>query len=228
MIKLENVVKVYPGFKLGPISFEIKEGEVFALIGPNGAGKTTTIRIILDILKPDSGKVLKEKNIKIGFVLENEKPFENLNPYEYLEFFTNIYKIKKDIYEFLDFFDLKKYLNKTNGKLSKGNQKKLCLAKAMIAEPSILILDEPLEGIEPDSRREIKELIVSYSKNKKSCLITSHELYEIENFCLSFGIIYDGKFLGKWEIDQIKRNNISLEDFYFKKIKEYKDVKNTL
>ncbi|MEO0301847.1 MAG: ABC transporter ATP-binding protein [candidate division WOR-3 bacterium] len=225
MIILKNIVKKYPSFKLGPISFEIKKGEIFALLGPNGAGKTTTVKLILELLKPVGGEIYKEKDIKIGFVLENEKPFENLNPFEYLEFFRDIYKISIDIYNILEMFDLKKYLNKINGKLSKGNQKKLCLAKAIIGNPNLLILDEPLEGIEPLSRKEIKDFLVNYVKNDRACLITSHELYEMENFCSVFGIIYDGKFLGKWKIEEIK--NFSLEDFYLKKIKELKDAKNT-
>ncbi len=222
MIALENITKEYPGFKLDRISFEIKEHEIFALIGPNGAGKTTIVRIILGVIESYKGKIIKEKNINIGFVLENERPFENLYPLEYLKFFAQINGNRTGLSHVIDLLNLKKCINKKNGVLSKGTQKKLCIAKAIISEPDLIILDEPFEGVEPETRREIKDFLIEYSSRGKSVFITSHELYEIENFCTHVGIIYEGKFLGKREIEEIKSENLSLEKFYLGIIKKIK------
>ena len=220
MIRLIKVKKVYPGFVLKDISFEINKGEIFGLLGPNGAGKTTTIRIILNLVKRDGGEILRTENLDIGFVLENEEPFENLFPVQYLKFFSRIKGGEEKVPEILELLNLTPHLNKLNKELSKGTKKKLCLAKAIIGDPDLLILDEPLEGIEPEIRKEIREFLLRFKESNKSVLITSHELFEIENMCNKIGIIYGGKFLGKYDVEEILKKFGTIEEFYLKKIKE--------
>ncbi len=221
MIRLIKVKKVYPGFVLKDISFEINKGEIFGLLGPNGAGKTTTIRIILNLVKRDGGEILRTENLDIGFVLENEEPFENLFPVQYLKFFSRIKGGEEKVPEILELLNLTPHLNKLNKELSKGTKKKLCLAKAIIGDPDLLILDEPLEGIEPEIRKEIREFLLRFKESNKSVLITSHELFEIENMCNKIGIIYGGKFLGKYDVEEILKKFGTIEEFYLKKLKKF-------
>lgn len=208
------------------ISFEVEKGEFFAYIGPNGSGKTTTIRIILGVLTPTKGKVcilddnsfLIPKN-KIGFVLEKEEPFEDFTPLEYLKFYGEMYDVKycdekiENLLKELNLYDKKKDKIST---LSKGMKRKLCIAKSLINDPEVLILDEPFEGIEIEARREIKNILYEKIKEKKIIFITSHNLYEIEPICTSFGILINGELKGKWKKEDLKNKNMSLEDFYFK------------
>jgi len=212
------------------INFEIENG-IFAYIGPNGAGKTTTLRVCLKIIEPTKGEVIMygndEKPIKrnkIGFVLQDEEPFDNFTPLEYLKFYCEIYGIenKEKIEEILKKFSLDKEKRTKISKFSKGMKRKLCIAKAFIGDPEILFLDEPLEGIEIETRKEIKDILLEMKKDK-IIFLTTHNLYEVEPLCDSFGIIMDGFFMGKWDKEVLKDK--SLEDFYFE-IKKQHD-KNT-
>jgi ABC-2 type transport system ATP-binding protein len=207
---------------LHSISFAVQKGEFFAYIGPNGAGKTTTIRILLGVISECSGTAhiiddngnLMERN-KIGFVLEDEKPFDTATPEEYLRFYADVYRISnrdEKISELLNMVGLEKQGRDKIAKFSKGMKRKLSVAKGLIAEPKILFLDEPFEGIEIEARREIKDILAKLQKDS-IIFLTSHNLYEIEPLCTSFGIIIDGDFLGKWSQSDLKGK--SLEDFYF-------------
>ena len=232
MIKIlvQNLVKKFGNkVALKGINFEVEKGEIFAYIGPNGAGKTTTIRILLQIIKPTSGvaKILYDNEIlskeKIGFVLENEVPFEKYTPFEYLKFYGEIYKVRdieKKIQILLEKLNLKKREKDKIATFSKGMKRKLCIAKALISDPEVIILDEPLEGIEIEARKEIRDILLEIKKDK-IIFLSSHNLYEIETICTSVGIINEGKFIGKWQFEEIKGK--SLEEFYFEKIKNVRN-----
>jgi len=227
-ISIKNLTKQYNNnLVLKGVNFTVKEGEIFAYLGPNGAGKTTTIRILLSIIKPSGGeaKILGENgnslpHSKIGFVLENEMPFENFTPEEYLKFYSEIYQTQQKEYiiqELLRKFGL---LSKKRDKISKfsnGMKRKLCVAKALMGDPEILVLDEPFESIEIEARREIRNILIGFGR-KKIVFLSSHNLYEIETFCTSVGIINKGQFLGKWSREVFKDK--SLEEFYFKIMEE--------
>lgn len=224
-IVISNLCKKFGNkIALKNLNFEVKSGEFFGYIGPNGSGKTTTIRIILGILAPTEGKaqVLDDKNVplkrnKIGFVLENENPFENFTPIEYLGYYAKLYGIKnysEKIISLLKKLNLYERMKDKISTFSKGIKRKLCFAKALLAEPEILILDEPFEGIEIEARREIKNVLFEIIKENRIIFMTSHNLYELEPLCTSFGILINGELKGKWLKEDLK--NINLEDFYFK------------
>ncbi|TYB30769.1 MAG: ABC transporter ATP-binding protein [Candidatus Mcinerneyibacterium aminivorans] len=225
-LEFKKVKKSYEsGFVLKDISFKIKNGKIFALIGGNGAGKTTIIRLILKIIKIDSGNI--ELNNKrsyslkdIGFVLEDEKLFENLTPIKYLHFFIENYKInfknsKKIINRYLTEFNLYEKKDVLIKNLSKGMKRKLSLIKSIIHNPRLLILDEPFNGIEPKSRKEIKNKLIRYVSKGNIVFITSHILDEIEKLADEFGIIYNGQIKGLYSMNEIKN---SLEEFYYQKV----------
>jgi ABC-2 type transport system ATP-binding protein len=228
-IEIVGLRKSYPrDFTLDNLTFDVLEKEIFAFIGPNGSGKTTTVRMLLGLISPDSGyaKIVNDgfpiTPAKVGFTLEDEKPFEYLTPLEYLEFFGAVYDLdlKKDRYsEVLEWLRIPENSKKPCGVLSKGTQRKLCLAKTILLEPDVLILDEPIDGIEPETRREIKDHLLSFTEANRIVFITSHNLYELEHLCSSFGIILNGHFLGKWDMNEIRKRNLPLEEFYLEKVR---------
>ncbi|MEN3045793.1 MAG: ABC transporter ATP-binding protein [Candidatus Hydrothermales bacterium] len=222
-IHIENLTKYYGDKKaLDNLNLEINENEFFILLGKNGSGKTTLVRILLKIVKPSFGKAeiifngKKLKGKELGFVLEDETPFEFFSPYEYLKFFSEIYGIKADIEEFLKRFGLYEDRNTKIFKLSKGNKRKLCIAKALIAKPSVLILDQPLEGLDLETKKEIYELLKSEQMGK-IIFMTTHELDFILDYSTHIGILSNGRFLGRFKTDEIKDKKIT--DFYFQKLK---------
>ncbi|MEO0296826.1 MAG: ABC transporter ATP-binding protein [candidate division WOR-3 bacterium] len=225
MLKIEviNLTKFYDKRKaLLNINFEIKENEFFALIGSNGSGKTTLVRILLKILKPSSGKAgifyngREIKKEEIGFVLEDEMPFDFFSPLEYLKFYAEILKRKVNLEELLKKFNLYEYKDTKIYKLSKGNKRKLCILKALINNPKVLIFDQAFEIIDIETRREIYEFLRK-EKEGRIIFITSHDFEFIEYYSTHFGIIKEGKFLGKFKTEELKGKKFS--DFYFEKIK---------
>jgi len=225
-LKITNMKKSFGDkFSLQNINLTLKSGDLFVYIGPNGAGKTTTVRCLLNLYKLDNGSIYYQKNKKplkrekIGFVLEKEKPYDELTSIEYLSLFGNIYGVKginEKIKEVLKNVNLNEDKNKRIKSFSKGMKKKLILAKALISEPNILILDEPLEGLEVETRREIKDILKEEVLKGSIIFITTHNLFEAENFCNIFGIIDNGKLLGKWDISDL---DCSLEEFYLNRKK---------
>lgn len=228
-IQLNKINKCFGDkFCLKDINLEVNGGEIFAFIGANGSGKTTTIRIILGLMEHDSGSVNISNGEeyfspkKLGLVLEDEKPFEGLTPLEYLDFFTTYYSVnpkekKEKIINILKKFSLYEWKNKRIKHFSKGMKRQLTIAKAILHEPDIIIMDEPFEGISPEIRKIIKDILREFVNNQKIVFLSTHNLDEAENFCSSFGIMKNGKFLGKWHTNDI---NTSLEEFYFNKTKE--------
>ena len=223
-IEFAKLRKTYPGgFALDDVTFDVREGEIFAYLGPNGSGKTTTVRLLMGVLAPEGGhaRVVQDREPlarnRIGFTLEDERPFEHLTPLEYLQFIGEVKNLglPRDRYiEVLDWLKIAGDAHRPCGALSKGTQRKLCLAKSIVGDPDVLVLDEPLEGIEPETRREIRDFLVSCAKSNRIVFITSHNLYEIESFCTDFGVIVNGRFVGRWKMEEPWQANLSLEEFY--------------
>ena len=228
-IYLRGVQKCFDsGFCLRDVDLRISGGEIFAFIGANGSGKTTTIRNILGLMNPDKGEVKITANDRaatykdIGITLENETPFEGLTPVEYLDFFLSHYKFNPDkrkgrIENILKYTGLDARKNDCIKDFSKGMKKQLVIAKSLLHEPEILIMDEPFDGLSPEIRKGVKELLRDFANKGKIVFLSTHNLDEAENFCSSFGIMKNGNFLGKWYISDI---NTSLENFYFDRTKE--------
>lgn len=203
MLECRNLTKTYQGrCVVKDLSFKVNKGEVFAFLGSNGAGKTTTIKMILGLVKIDSGEVKCAENIKIGYSPETPyfPPF--LTGYEVLEYYAGLQKIakakrKEEIERLLETVGLEN--NKTKVKnYSKGMLQRLALAQALLGNPDLLILDEPTAGLDALGRLEIMQLIQSLQQMGKTILINSHILNDIERICDRGIIIKKGIQMGTW------------------------------
>lgn len=211
MIEIRNLVKEFDHKKaLNSISLEVKEGDAFGFIGPNGAGKTTTIKILSTILQPTDGEAYlnglsvvdhpEEVRGLIGYMPDYFGVYDGLQIWEYLDFFAASYreppstraKIIDDVLELTDLKDMK---NTYIESLSRGMKQRLGVAKTLLHDPKILILDEPAAGLDPRARIELKELLKELTRMKKTIFISSHILPELSDICNKIGIIEAGKLL---------------------------------
>jgi ABC-2 type transport system ATP-binding protein len=210
VLKVENLVKEYETLKaVDNISFSIRAGEIVGLLGPNGAGKTTTINMILGILEPSSGRIeIFCKDIKtshtevcqgINFAAVYAHLPANLTVYQNLYIFGLIYGVKnlKERIKFLfKKFDLENFADKKAGLLSSGELSRLNLAKAIINEPALLLLDEPTASLDPNIAHEMRQEIKEYAaKTEAAVLWTSHNMHEIEAVCERVLFLARGKIL---------------------------------
>lgn len=219
MLRMEKLVKNYGKCRaLNGLSMEVGEGELFGFIGPNGAGKTTAIKIMTGLLRADSGHVylndmdalrdadkLKQK---IGYVPDFFGVYDNLKAIEYMEFYASTYGlsgkgVKKRCYELMELVGLEGRGENYVDELSRGMQQRLCLARAMIHKPELLILDEPSSGLDPRSRFEMKTILKELCRKGATILISSHILSELSEMCSSIGIINKGELLQQGSIEEI-------------------------
>ena len=221
MIEVVNFTKRYGDFvAVDDLSFTIGQGEVFGFIGPNGAGKSTTIRFLATLLRPTSGEgrvaghsvVSDPMAVRrvIGFMPDDFGVYDGMKVWEFLDFFAVAYEIpltyrKKIINEVLELLELThKREDYVNG-LSKGMKQRLCLAKTLVHDPPVLILDEPASGLDPRARLEMKALLNELRGMGKTILVSSHILSELADFCTSIGIIERGKLLAAGSIQEIQK-----------------------
>lgn len=210
MITVTGLQKIYDEFTaVDQISFEIKQGELFGLLGPNGAGKTTTLRMICGLLQPTHGEVMingfsvqkESQKIKplLSVVFDCENVYEDLTARENLLFSANLYRLntseaKKRVEELLEMFNLadRKELVK---KFSKGMKQRLNIARALLPEPKILILDEPTNGLDPQSTVLVRDLLLNLKKKGTTILLTSHNIDEVEKVVDTVAIIDHGQLI---------------------------------
>ena len=192
------------------LSFEVEEGEVFGLLGPNGAGKTTTLRMLACLISPTEGfasiagfdirKDPVEVRKSVGILTENPSLYERLTAYENMDFFAEAYGVsnareRKDrIHELLEFLNLWDRRNDKVGTFSKGMKQKLAIARATVHKPSVLFMDEPTAGLDPESAKEIRDLMAQLSKyEKRTILLCTHHLEDAEKLCRRVMIMNKGK-----------------------------------
>lgn len=207
IIKTDSLTKRFGStVAVDTISFHINQGEIYGFLGLNGAGKTTLIRMLLGMIKPDNGtisifgKQLSKKSNQwkdIGYLVETPYSYPNLSVYENLKV---IYKLRqlnnpKAIDDIIEKLKLTKYRNIKVNALSLGNQQRLGLAKALIHNPRLLILDEPINGLDPEGIVEIRELLLELSKNGSTIFLSSHILSEISKLANRIAIIHEGKLI---------------------------------
>jgi ABC-2 type transport system ATP-binding protein len=211
MIETKNLTKKFGNFTaVENLSLSIDHGESYGFLGPNGSGKTTTILMLLGVLKPTSGEVKIEGQSvqtdsfnlkkKIGVVAEYQKYYDEMTAWEYIQFFADLYEVADKEAKANLLFDrlgLEKWKNVLIKGYSTGMQKKLGFARALIHSPQLLILDEPVSGLDPFSITQVRELLLDVKSKGCALLISSHILSEIEKLVDRVGIIYKGNLIAQ-------------------------------
>tara|TARA_Y100000992_G_scaffold5274_1_gene3400 strand:- start:2497 stop:3219 length:723 start_codon:yes stop_codon:yes gene_type:complete len=232
-IEVINLLKIYKSkTAVKNISFKINENEIVGLLGPNGCGKTTTIGMILGLLKPTSGKILIngleiEKNkisllSKMNFISPYIELPKKLTVKQNLTVYGKLYNIK-NLNSRIDFLSnklrLNDLLNKITGELSSGQKNRVSLAKALINDPTILLLDEPTASLDPETGDFIRSFLENYKKEKKiSILLASHNMNEVKRLCNSVLMMKDGQIIDNGTPDYLlkKHGKKNLEEVFLK------------
>ena len=213
---LKNVSKTFVGKRaVDNISFELNKPGVFGLLGTNGAGKTTTIRMVLGIIKKDSGeitwngKVVDRKSVNFGYLPEERGVYPKTKIYNQLMYFAELKGMKKEeadeaIKNWAKKLKVEEYLDKPAEKLSKGNQQKIQFMTAVIHNPELLVLDEPFSGLDPVNTELLKNIIINLVKEGKYIIMSAHQMSTIEEFCSDILILNKGKTVIKGNLKEIK------------------------
>jgi ABC-2 type transport system ATP-binding protein len=213
VVSVRGLTKVFKDFWNRPkaravdnVDFEVRQGEVFGLLGPNGSGKSTTVKLLLGLLNPTKGYIevfghsprhVQTKS-RIGYLPEESYLYRYLNSRETLDFFGNLFHLNKAdrdnrAEQLLDMVGLGKTQTRAVGEFSKGMQRRIGLAQALINDPDLVILDEPTAGLDPIGCREVKDLIIALARRGKTVILSSHLLSDVEDVCDRVVIYYGGK-----------------------------------
>lgn len=233
MLILEHISKRYSRngkLAVDDLSLQIKPGEIFGFIGSNGAGKTTTIKMMTGIIKPDEGYIeifgskMQESPIeskkKIGYVPDNHEIYERLKGIEYLHFLADIYNVSADELKRIDnlaeLFNLNDALHEPIKSYSHGMKQKLCLIGALLHQPPLWILDEPMTGLDPQSSHNLKQLMRQHCDAGNIVFFSTHVLDVAERLCDRVGIIQDGQLIAVGTLDELRSSSQSetLEDLF--------------
>jgi ABC-2 type transport system ATP-binding protein len=221
MIETVNLTRRYGELiALDSLNLSIEQGDCFGFIGPNGAGKSTTIKILATLLKPSSGQAMidgltvgyQNRQIRplIGYVPDWMGAYEDMVVVEYLEFFAAAYNIhgnqrKKVVTDVLELTDLNYKASAEVNSLSRGMQQRLSIARVLLHDPKVLLMDEPASGLDPRARIEIRELLKELKRMGKTIIISSHILPELGDLCNTVGIIERGKLLFAGSVNEAMR-----------------------
>ena len=215
-LSLKNVSKTFVGKKVvDNVSFSLDKPGVYGLLGTNGAGKTTTIRMLLGIIKKDSGeitwkgKAVDRKNVNFGYLPEERGVYPKTKIFDQLMYFAELKGMKKQeainsINKWAKVLKVEEYLQMPAEKLSKGNQQKIQFMTAIIHNPELVVLDEPFSGLDPVNTEILKNIIIDLVKNGKYVIMSAHQMATIEEFCKDILILNKGKTVLQGNLKEIK------------------------
>jgi ABC-2 type transport system ATP-binding protein len=232
MIILDSVTKKFGGFTaVNSVSYTIQKGESFALLGPNGAGKTTIVRMLLDFITPSSGNITingrpvsdPESRGHIGYVAEQHLIPPYLSGLDYLSRHASLIGLTgKDaegqVERVLETVSMRGEERKKSAAYSRGMKQRIGLAAALLGQPELLILDEPISGLDPIGIRDVRKILETLRGQGVSVILNSHLLSEVEKTCQTAAILYKGKILIKDTISAIVKDHETLEDVFFRYI----------
>ncbi len=232
MISINGVSKTYGNDKkaVDNLTLEVKSGEIFGFLGPNGAGKSTTIKMLTGILKADCGTIsidgidisqepIKAKSL-IGYVPDNHETYETLTGYEYLHFLGVVYSVPKDMLKqridyYADMFKMKEALSDYISSYSHGMKQKIMVIGAMIHQPKVWILDEPLTGLDPQSAHDLKKLMRQHADAGNTVFFSSHIIDVVEKVCDRIAIINHGRLVAVDTLEALRESGeVSLEQLF--------------
>lgn len=238
LIKVSRLTKDFENVRaVDGLTFSVKPGEIYGLLGPNGAGKTTTIKILLGLLEPTDGKVSVfhlhpqkdeiEIKQKIGYVSEEPLIYKSLTPKELFNFISSIRqlegpKVSKRLREYVDSLNVVEYYDRLISTLSRGNKQKIQIIAALLHKPKLLIMDEPLAGLDAKSVKVVKEILEIHTQKGGSVLFSTHIMEVAEEVCDRIGIINKGKLVAEGTIEELRAraamigDDIDLEDIFLK------------
>lgn len=236
IIEINNLTKTYKALDfwkrdrytaIKDINLEIKKGEVFGLLGLNGAGKTTLMKVILGLLYPTSGSVsifggsIQDMQVRKRIGYWSELPYfpKYLKTSELLDYFAEIFDVPSDqrkikIQEMLEITGLSAKKNERIKNLSKGMQGRLGLAQALINDPDLLLLDEPMSGLDPLGHKETRDILINLNKKGKTIFFNSHILSEVEKICDRVAVLYMGTLADVKPISAVQKKHKNLEDYF--------------
>jgi len=238
LLDVESLSKSFENVQaVDNLSFQIRKGEIYGLLGPNGAGKTTTIKLILGLLEADAGNIkvlglnpeVDEVEIKnqIGYISEEPLIYKSLTPKELFNFIASIRKldgegVSKKLAEYLEGLSAIEYYERLISTLSRGNKQKVQIIAALLHDPEILIMDEPLAGLDAKSVKVVKEIVELHTKRGGSVLFSTHIMEVAEDLCDRIGIINQGKLVATGTMDELRNqaqklgSDFDLEDIFLK------------
>ncbi|GAC1362680.1 MAG: ABC transporter ATP-binding protein [Ktedonobacteraceae bacterium] len=219
LIKIQNVTKRYHNVNaLNDFNLEIPRGTIYGLIGPNGAGKTTLLRILAALLAPTSGQVwLEQQEVtrspsiiqrRVGYMPDFFGVYPDLTSAEYLEFYAGIHGIPRQkratvVTDLLELVELSGKRDALVETLSRGMKQRLCLARALVHDPEVLLLDEPASGLDPRARVELRELVRTLQGMGKTIIISSHILLELAEMCTDIAILQGGQLIIAGDVEKV-------------------------
>jgi ABC-2 type transport system ATP-binding protein len=236
MIKIKHLVKKYQtAVAVNDLNLEVPAGELFGFLGPNGAGKTTTIKLIMGLLKPTAGSIevngidvledpVAAKSV-VGYIPDRPFVYGKLTGLEYLDFIADLYSMDKETarmraLQFLDFFDLADFAGELIEGYSHGMKQKLIISGALIHEPKLIVVDEPLVGLDPRGARQVKRLFQDLCAKGTTLFMSTHSLEIAEAMCHRIGIIQKGRMIAVGTTDELRcqaeKEHGNLEEIFLK------------
>lgn len=232
VIEISNLTKVYKnGRGITDINLDIHRGDIFGFLGPNGAGKTTAMKIMTGLMKPDKGDVkingysiteqFELAMSKVGAIIETAESYSYLTAYENLKQFSRYYDNVDDkrIDEVLELTGILKYKNEKPRKFSLGMKQRLGISAAILSRPEVIILDEPLNGLDVEGMIQMRNIIKSLAeKEGTTFFISSHLIHDVELTCNRIGVLYNGKMLNVDTTENILKNYATLENYFVSEV----------
>lgn len=232
MIECEDLTKHFDTFKaVEGVTLNVRPGQVLALLGQNGAGKTTTVRMLTSVLTPTRGwarvagydvvKFPSKVRASVGVLTEMHGLYGRMTAHEYLDFFGQVYDLdpsrrKQRADQLLEYFGLAQAAHRRSGEYSKGMRQKLALARALIHEPPVLLLDEPTSAMDPESAQLVRHEIARLRSSQRSIIICTHNLAEAEMLADQIAIIYKGRILIQGTLDELRRELLGPAEYEVK------------
>jgi ABC-2 type transport system ATP-binding protein len=236
MLRLEGVTKRYGGFTaVKEVDLHVPRGQVFGFLGPNGAGKTTTIRMISGVLLPTAGRILiggndlalepEEAKSRMGYIPDRPYLYEKLSGSEFLRFVAGLWgtdgrATEERAQRFLDLFDLSQWQNELVESYSHGMRQKLLISSALIHQPELIVVDEPMVGLDPKSARILKDLFRTYVAMGGTVFLSSHTLEVVEVLCDAIAIIHEGSIIARGTMEDLRKQadagEAHLEEIFLK------------
>ena len=234
MIELRDLTKNYADFPaVDHLNLSIQQGEIFGFIGPNGAGKTTTIKMIGGVLEPTSGSVMiagidmkkhpEKAKSKIGFIPDRPYLYEKLTGMEFLKFVADLYGVAADVFlkkasQHLNMFSLLDWSNELIESYSHGMKQRLIMAAALLHDPEVIIVDEPMVGLDPVAIMMVKDLFQNLAKQGVTVFMSTHTLKIAEDICDRIGVIHKGRLIAKGTTEDLQQeaqvSNADLEQVF--------------